>query len=176
MELNWYAIHTLTGKEDEAKRALSQQGIDVFAPMAKEKRPNGGKYRLVDRPFFPRYIFANFDALEQAWKVKHSRGVSGIVCCGDRPSVVPDFLMEELFSRIGNDGYMMQANRPKPTLGYTKGETLVIEQGVWTGHEGIFQGESGERVNLLLSFLGGERVIAFDYSQVSSKVIYTPIY
>lgn len=175
MNKNWYAIHTQAAKEAEAKESLRQHSITVFSPMTKEIRSNGSKRKFVDRPFFPRYIFANFDPSEHSWKVKHSRGVSGIVSCGEAPSVVPEFIMEEMYSLVGDDGYIYQA-KSKKTLGFSLGETLVIDQGVWAGHEGIFQGESNERVNLLLSFLGAQRIVQFDYSEVSSKVTYLPIY
>lgn len=151
----WYALHTHAGKEKTAKSNLISQGIEVFAPKTKVRKPNGAKHRFIDRPFFPRYIFARFPYFDLAHDVRYTRGVSRIVEFGGQPAIVSPEMFDAIRERIV-DGYVVLSDAPKiQPSGFIQGEKVRFCGGAWQGFEGIFQGDIGDdvRVHIMLENL-----------------------
>lgn len=94
--MNWYAIHTLSGKENKARdlllnRAVLQRAwqdsiMEIIIPTEKEYVTRRGKRTVIDKKVFPGYIFVKMFLDRETEKlVQGTEGVSGFVRSGAKP-------------------------------------------------------------------------------------------
>lgn len=143
----WYAIYTKPNEEERAGRNLNAWNVKTFLPKLKEgsgRRRGGGAG--ADRPLFPRYIFARFNASSLLHKVNYTRGICGVVGFGEGPCPVDDFIIEEIQSQIDKDGFV------KLDEDFRSGDDVVIKGGPFGDCRGTVESEDNwDRVTVLLS-------------------------
>lgn len=158
----WYCLRTQTKREHIAASMLSKSmDIEVFSPrLSQIKKTRAGKKRFVEA-MFPGYIFARFKYAEQYRQVMHSQGVTRIVEQADR-RVVPDQVIEELKASIPEG--VIEA--PDPSI--EPGAQIEFVSGSLKGLNGkvLAALPSGQRVQILLDFLGREVQIETDASDI----------
>lgn len=159
---HWYCLRTQTKREHIAASILSNTvTVEVFCPrISQVKKTRTGKKRFVEA-MFPGYIFAKFDYILDYRLVMHSQGVSRIVEQGGR-RVVPDHVINELKDSLP-EGII---NAPDPSL--EKGADVEFISGSLKGLNAkvLARLPSGERVRLLLDFLGREISIEANASDI----------
>ena len=119
--------------------ALARQGFVTYRPMIRPGRP-------ID--LFPGYVFV---CLTDRWYGLLSiPGVVRVLMAGERPSLVPDFIIRELRAREDKQGYVrLPRRRLHP------GQPVRITAGSLLGQCGIHEGSSShERIRILLELLG----------------------
>jgi len=158
----WYCLRTQTKREHIAASVLSNvQSVEVFCPRISQiKKTRTGKKRFVEA-LFPGYIFAKFNYIEDHRLVMHSQGVSRIVEQGGR-RVVPENVIQELKETLP-EGII---TAPDPSL--EKGAEIEFVSGSLKGLNAkvLARLSSGERVQLLLDFLGREIKIEANASDI----------
>ena len=93
----WYAVHTLPFAEARAERQLRRQEFRTFQPKRHKTIRHARKLKMIEAPFFPRYLFIVLDLNRHQWRsVNGTIGVSRLVMCGDRPNPVPHGVVEAL--------------------------------------------------------------------------------
>ncbi len=145
MGSEWYAIRTKPRQEAIAEAFLAQSGLETFYPRI-----------APTKSLFPGYIFTRFNAVTQLRLVKYSKGVSSVVCFGDKPAPVEESLIDAIKARI-KDGLV---RLDPPT--FEKGERVEIKGGPLEGVSGIFDSriKDSDRVVILLNMIAGQsRVI-----------------
>jgi transcription antitermination factor NusG len=85
----WYAIRVSSNWEEPAAQALRGRGIEEFLPLYSQRRNWNGRFRAVERPLFPGYVFGGFDIADRL-SVAHIPGVVDIVSAGRTPVPVAD--------------------------------------------------------------------------------------
>jgi transcriptional antiterminator RfaH len=144
----WYVIHTHRMQEERVGHNLSTLGIETLTPRYVKRRYNNytGEVAHVIKPFFPNYVFAQFDVSKLLHKVRLTRGVHSIVCYGTTPALIDDCIIATIRSRIGEDGYVKIGENLKP------GDEVIIEDGLLKDFRGIFERETSDadRVIILL--------------------------
>ncbi|MEW6210159.1 MAG: transcription termination/antitermination NusG family protein [Acidobacteriota bacterium] len=175
---NWYLLYTRASGEMEAARTLTslaerlKQNIEVFLPLVKERRSKGlYRFRTVEAPLFPRYLFARLDFEHvSAVSIRSSRGVQSIVTFGDQPATVPCCMIEEIRSRIV-DGYVKLEEAPPPDCPFMQGERVEIRTGAFSGLTGVFLSyvPSKQRAMILLDclLLGRNKPVPIPVSNLS---------
>lgn len=150
--LTWYVAHTQPRAEALAKTHLERQGFTVYLPHYAKTRRHARRVDTVTAPLFPRYVFVAMDLDMARWRAIHStRGVQHLICHGDRPASVPDWVIDEIRTRENDDGMvrMLSTEILKP------GDPVRIVAGAFSGHEALFQSASDrDRIVVLLSLLG----------------------
>ena len=145
---SWYALHTHLHQEDRAAANLRAWNIELFYPKTREQRRNAfsGAITCLTKPFFPRYLFARFDADQLLHKVWFTRGVHSVVSFGGTPSPIDDEVIEFLQLRADKDGFIRLGEELKP------GDKVVMKGGMLDSIVGIFEREmnDSERVMILL--------------------------
>ncbi|MDQ1557508.1 MAG: transcriptional antiterminator RfaH [Pyrinomonadaceae bacterium] len=145
----WYAIYTKPLQEDRAGSNLRAWNLETFTPKIQERRYNQftGKPTPVAKPFFPRYIFARFEAETMLHKVSFVRGVQSVVGFGAGPAPIDDELIEIIKSRTGEDGFVNFGEQLK------RGDRVLINDGPVKDFVGIFEREvsASARVVVLLT-------------------------
>lgn len=93
----WYAVNTLPAAELRACANLARQGWQHFCPRVARTIRSGRRVKTELRPLFPGYVFVALDPLRDAWRsVDGTFGVRHIIRSGDRPSPLPEGVVEAL--------------------------------------------------------------------------------
>lgn len=168
----WYVVQTQPVREYLARDKLVEQGFDIYLPQCLERRhvrrPGGSIVIKQEQPLFPRYCFARFDLATTEWRaIEDTMGVSRLLAIGDRPLPIRAGVVEKLQARIeAAGGFALLRRDGRPSAGFRENQRVRVNCGAFEGFEGLFQRESGERVFVLLDFLGGVRTIPFAVSAV----------
>lgn len=74
-------------------------------PRVRVRRPTkDGRAAYRIRPYLPGYILVRFDRERDAWaSINGTRGVGGLIMCGDLPSRMRRGVVEEMIRLIGDD-------------------------------------------------------------------------
>jgi transcriptional antiterminator RfaH len=163
----WYLIHTKPSHEALAQANLERQGFGVYFPRALQSVQvrQGCRERIV--PLFPRYLFLQVHASEQALApVRSTVGVSGIVRFGSEYTVVPDRVVEELQARADRETGL---HRLKSSI-FARGTPVTVSFGSCDAIEGVFEREAGaERVVVLLNLLGQDASVCVPIGSVYAR-------
>ena len=161
---HWYAVMTKPRCEHRVAGLLEQRGFEVFAPSIWY---TGARGKLLEKPFFPRYVFARFDWLDQGDRsIQWTPGVSQIVNFGGQPAILGDGVVSYLRSRIeGLDG--------DEFLKIAPGSPVRVISGPFRDYEAIFEAHVNgrERVSILLNMLGQQTRVSLslkDIDQIAS--------
>jgi transcriptional antiterminator RfaH len=103
-------------------------------------------------PLFPCYLFARFDFELECARLRYTRGLQGVVCFGDQPAIVPEWLITELKQRCELGPVELPERRLLP------GEPVLVVDGPFRDFEGVFDRHlpGTERVAILLRTMGRE--------------------
>jgi hypothetical protein len=92
----WYAIYTRPKEEERAANNLMVWGVETLTTRIKERRLNefSSNPTYIDKPLFPRYTFALFNAGTLPRKFHYTRGVHYVVSIGNNPLKVNIVIVE----------------------------------------------------------------------------------
>jgi transcriptional antiterminator RfaH len=151
----WYVLRSKPRKESALSRYAKANGHEVFYPTIPVKPVNPRSSRI--RPYFPGYLFLLTALTEVGESTFHWMPYSqGLVRVGDEPAPVADLVVRALRVRVEEIWRAGGLISPE----WTKGERVVIRQGVFEGYEGIFDVRlpGSARVRVLLKMLNDRYV------------------
>ena len=165
----WLLVYTKAQEEQKAKRNLQNQGFEIFLPLIAVTRSNQPKSKTL-KAMFPRYLFVRINTELDKWnRIKSTRGVSHLVVFGQRVAEIPNQMIVYLKSKADENDIFRQNIMRKE---FQKGDTLVIEKGVFKNIEAIFLAKkSKERVRLLLRFVNHQITADVPASDIGEKEI-----
>ena len=152
MAKRWYAIHTLSGSEETAKRALevriAQYSLEdrfgtVLVPSETVVDPK--TKRKVTRRFYPGYMLAEMELDNETWfLVKNTPKIMGFVGGSRNPPPVPDEEVLRITRMLSTD------EEPKTIFDFSLGEEVRLTEGRYASMRGtieeIFDGRGKLRV------------------------------
>ncbi len=153
----WYALRSKPNKEDFLAKQLEAYDVDVFFPRIHVKPVNPRSRKT--RPYFPNYLFVHVDLdVVKLSTLRWVPGASGLVSFDGEPAPVPDLLITALERQV--DLINTASRELTMTSNLKHGDTVVIQDGPFAGHEAIFDLRlSGQdRVRVLLNFLQARQV------------------
>lgn len=106
----WHAVMTKAGCEAKADLEIRRLGFMTFYPFEKvrqkRKIPNRNAHQIVDveRPLYPRYLFALVRDGQSVRPINDAAPVSCIVSTKGAPLRIPDATITLLMDRCGEDG------------------------------------------------------------------------
>ncbi len=159
----WYLAQVKPGGMDLAIRNLGRQNVVVFLPLYEATRRSKGKFVTSSKPLFPGYLFIAQSVNDRQWQaINNTRGISKLVCFGDKPSQVPSALISELMSRYN------QAEHLPHLESFNNGDEVRLTQGPFSELVAkVDQVCSEQRIWLLLDILG--RTTRISVSQQSIR-------
>jgi len=165
----WHLLMTKPREDERAESHLLNQDYELFRPMIRQFKIQGGKQVAVTEPLFPRYLFIRLDDVLGNWsKIRSTRGVARMVRFTDMPAKVPDSLIEELRSQCIEDN-IIDTTKDRPFV-FEKGDEIEITEGSFRGLKAIIKAQVAEdRVLLLLNLLGKEQELEISLNQVKSS-------
>jgi transcriptional antiterminator NusG len=174
VDKKWYAVHTYSGFEDQVKIGLeeriSSSGLkkyfgEIIIPKEDviEKSTKGIKKR-VQRKFLPGYIFVNMEINTETWHLlKGTPKVTGFVGDQLNPQYVDESEIEKIKAQI-NEGI----KRPKSKIEFSKGDSVKIIDGPFSGFNGIIDDIKLDKnkLEVLVSIFGRATPVELDFTQV----------
>jgi transcription antitermination factor NusG len=137
----WFALQIRSRWEGTTAGLLRGKGLETLLPTYTTKRKWSDRFKVVESPLFPGYIFCRFD-VHNRLPVLITPGVISVVGRGKTPIAVDDAEILSIQAAIGS-GIRME---PWPYVEI--GERVRIKDDVLNGMEGI-----------LTSFKGSHRVV-----------------
>lgn len=151
----WYVFHSKPRSEEFLWKQCCLRNFDSYYPCI-DAHPVNPRARKV-LPYFPGYLFINVD-LDVVGRSMLERlpGGVGLVSFGDEPAAISDSLITSIKQRIE----CLRVLETEPRVTFRKGDTVKVDEGVFSGYEGIFDVRlSGtERVRILLSLLDRRQI------------------
>jgi transcriptional antiterminator RfaH len=160
LTMDWCLVETKPRAEATASYWLNRLGLQVFCPSylkTRCNRRNTRKIETVPAPLFPRYVFVR--GTVRRTEVESTIGCSRLFTHGDgEPQRLSDTIINLIRQRIDpHTGYIPATPEGEPILAqFTKDQTLRIKEGPYTDLTGLFLRSEGDRVRVLLSFMGGK--------------------
>ena len=151
----WYVLRSKPRKETALSRYAKANGHEIFFPTMPVKPVNPRASKI--RPYFPGYLFLRTSLPEVGESTFHWMPYSqGLVRVGGEPAPVADLVVRALRARVSE---IWQAGGLTSSE-WTKGERVVVRQGMFEGYEGIFdiQLPGNARVRVLLKMLNDRYV------------------
>jgi transcriptional antiterminator RfaH len=159
----WYCVRTHARREHVAAAQLRQcPGIEVFLPCIRYERPTRSARIWTTEALFQNYLFARCDLACRGRRIRHAHAVRDVVRFGSRCPIIPDRVIEELRSAMGQKDTRVVANSFDP------GETVRIAGGPFHDLEAVVirAMPSQQRVAVLLNFLGRQTTVEIDDTQL----------
>ena len=168
----WYVVHTYAGHERKVALTLKQRvesaGMQnkvfkVLVPTQKKIVISEGKKRNIDERLFPGYIIVNMALEDESWyMVRSTRGVTGFVGAGTKPTPLPETEVNTLMK-------FMRMEAPKFEAKFSLGDAVRITDGPFTDFLGKVDEVNHEqgKVKVLVSVFGRETPVELDFLQVT---------
>ena len=158
----WYVVHARPHAEKRANLHLREQGFATFLPLHQKTVRHARKFRTIEAPFFPRYLFVQMDVGRDRWRSIHgTTGVSHLIMEGDLPKPVPLGVVEGMTAAANPAGLMSGVPRLSP------GEAVRVVRGPLSGLVGrLVALDEKQRVKVLLDILGKETGVAIEATRV----------
>jgi transcription elongation factor/antiterminator RfaH len=160
---SWFLVHTLPRSEKRAQMHLRAQGFKTYLPQFLKTIRHARKFRMVQAPLFPRYIFIILDLKRDRWlSVRSTIGVSCLFSCAGYPIPAPAGIVESLIE------HGSVANLALLDTKLNKGQPVRILSGPFADLVGTLDrlDEAG-RVRVLLNIMGGAVPIALHRSALA---------
>jgi transcriptional antiterminator RfaH len=162
----WYVVQTHPHAEAKAASHLERQGYSIYLPRYLKRRRHARRVEIVPAPLFPRYLFVAIDVLTQRWRsIQSTIGVARLVCSGEEPAVLPAAVVNELWTRQNEAGFIQLDLRPR----FSSGDKIRVVEGVFAASLGLFEGMADrERVAILLDLLGRKVRVVLDGDAIAA--------
>ena len=90
----WFVVWTESRAEKMVESRIASLGLEPWLPTVTERRRWSDRWREVETPLFPGYLFARPAA--QWHTVLHTPGVLTVVKSGGRPAQISDNFIQQL--------------------------------------------------------------------------------
>ena len=163
----WYCLQARPKHEHIAAAHLRMlEGVTVFCPRIKFKRPTRQGLVWVTEAMFPGYLFAHFELVTMHRQVRYAHGVSDIVRFGDRYPAIDDEALAPLWDHTGLTG-VKQLNYE-----LSEGDRVTVVEGAFLGLDALVTQvlPAKQRVKVLMDFLGRKMEAEVQYSSVLHHV------
>jgi transcription antitermination factor NusG len=160
-ESPWFALVVRSRWERSAATSLASKGYDCLLPVSKERRRWSDRWKELELPLFPGYLFSRFQAYERA-AVLSAPGVLSIVGIGRVPTPVDS-------KEIAAVQLVAQTGFPARPWSYVEvGEVVRLDRGPLQGLTGIvLQRKSESKLILSVTLLKRSIAVEIDREWVS---------
>ena len=165
----WYCLRSQSKHEHIAAAHVRMlEGVTVFCPRIRFKRPTRQGLVWVTEAMFPGYLFAHFDLGEKHRQVRYAHCVIGIVQFGNHYPIIEERALAFLRDETG------MAEVKELTYELVQGDQVKIVGGIFAGLEAVVTQilSAKERVRILMDFLGRQMEAEVERSSVLPQAIH----
>ena len=176
MSMQWYAVHTFTGQENNIKKRLEQmierEGVQdkfgrILVPVREVVSNVRGKRRVSVQNLFPAYIIIEMELDELTQHLVST--INGVTHFGGmtRASRVPIPLRQSEVDRLlGVDPE--NSIEGEIQIPYTIGEQVCIKEGPFKGFVGVVDEIMENKIKVMVSVFGRSTPVELAFNQVES--------
>ena len=126
----WFAIRVKSNFEKKVAAGLRNKGLEEFLPLYQSRRRLSDRYKTVELPLFPGYLFCRLD-LEHRLPLLTTVGFLYIVSVGSKPVPVDE-------GEIAAVQFVVRSGLPAmPWPSLAIGQRVRLESGPLCGLEGV---------------------------------------
>jgi transcription antitermination factor NusG len=151
---SWFAVRVKSNCEKIVVEAATQKGYESFLPLYRCRRRGYDRFRDLDLPLFPGYVFCRFDVRHRLPLITMP-SVVHIVGFGKVPVAVDDAEIDSLRVMVHSGLALL----PWPFL--ETGQRVSIEEGPLRGIEGVIKEIKGSD-HLIISITLLQRAVAVE--------------
>lgn len=157
----WFALQVRSRWEGTTAGLLQGKGLETLLPTYTSKRKWSDRFKIVESPLFPGYVFCRFD-IHNRLPVLITPGVISVVGRGKSPIAVDDTEIFSVQAAIRSGVHM----EPWPYV--QVGERVRVKSDVLDGMEGILTSFKGShRVIISVSLLRRSVALEIDRSRIT---------
>jgi transcriptional antiterminator NusG len=174
MAKKWYVVHTYSGFENKAKKALEERIKleelgelfgQIMIPMENVVEMVKGEKRTSKRKFFPGYILVEMELNDRTKHlVKNTPKVTGFLG-GDplNPSPVSEREIKQLTQQVEQG-----TQAPKPKVQFAEGDAVRVIDGPFSNFNGTIEEVQSDKqkVRVQISIFGRATPVTLDFMQV----------
>lgn len=158
----WYTLYTKPHCEHQVVTGMHSRGIETYLPELKSQQiSKQGK----KEPLFPCYLFVKIDLDKVGIShLQWTPGLRRILTFDARPTPVPESVIRLIQHKLAE----METSGKRPKHSFHPGDMVRITEGPMQDLLAVFEGPTtpGERVHVLLTFLGTVRRLRVNVSQL----------
>ncbi|MGI6240002.1 MAG: transcription termination/antitermination protein NusG [Christensenellales bacterium] len=166
-DLKWYVVHTYSGYENKVKanleKAVENNGMqdlitEVQVPTEEVVEIKNNKRRTVQRKVLPGYVMVKMNMTNESWYiVRNTRGVTGFVGAGNKPTPITD-----------EDFATMFETKPPTSIDIAVGDSVRILAGLFENFTGrvVKMDEANQTVSVMVNMLKRETAVDLQYDEV----------
>lgn len=160
--VEWRLVQVRPNADGIAIKNIERQGFCAFRPLEIVTSIRGGQFVSRLRSFFPGYMFAGYVGPGAPWSAINSTyGVARLVKFGDRPTAVPNRLVDELKAACDDKGVICLASK------IVVGANVEVASGSLAGFVGEVERLTPDRRALvLIEFLGKQTRVKLPVAQL----------
>jgi transcriptional antiterminator RfaH len=130
----WFVIWAESRAEKKVEKRLAALGLSPWLPIVKERHRWSDRWREVECPLFPGYLFAQ--ATNADWpQILRTPGVLTVITEGGKPALLADSFVTALREAIGREGVAPEVVTER--INYAPGDEVIVQDGALRGVRGI---------------------------------------
>ena len=130
----WFVIWAESRAEKKVEKRIAALGLSPWLPIVKERHRWSDRWREVECPLFPGYLFAR--AANADWhQILRTPGVLTVVKEGGKAALLADSFVTTLRNAIEREGVVPEAVTER--VDYAPGDEVIVQEGVLRGVRGI---------------------------------------
>jgi len=173
MAKQWYIIHTYSGHEAKAMKALLERAKvagmedkfdEVLIPEETVVEVVKGEKRTSKRKYFPGYILVRMDLTDETWHVvRGTPKITGFVGGDKKPPPISDEEVARMTQQI-REG----ASKPRPKIMFEEGENVRVVNGPFANFSGFVDEVmvEKEKLRVMVQVFGRATPVVLDYTNV----------
>lgn len=154
--MHWHALYVRSRHEKSVYAQLDAKTADVFLPLYSKKQKWADRWKIVQLPLFPGYVFCRFDASGRS-SVLATSGVIDVVRTGSQPAAIDECEIEAIHQVVRSP----LLAEPYPDL--VKGKRVMMSEGPLKGLSGtLIEVRKGLRLVISVELLRRSVLIEID--------------
>ena len=166
-DIKWYVVHTYSGYENKVRdsllKAVENNGmqdkiVDVQIPVEEAVEIKNNKRRTVQRKLLPSYVIVKMEMTNETWYVvRNTRGVTGFVGAGNKPTPLSETDFASVFDSV-----------PQTRIDIQVGDNVRILSGLFENFSGKVTeiDLENQKIKVVVPMLKRETDVELAYDEV----------
>ena len=165
--IKWYVVHTYSGYENKVKvnleksvenNGLQDKIVEVCIPVEEAVEIKNNRRRVVQHKLLPGYVLVKMEMTNETWYiVRNTRGVTGFVGAGNKPSPLSETDFASVFDSV-----------PQTRIDIQVGDDVRILSGLFENFTGkVTQIDlENQKIHVVVPMLKRETDVELGYDEV----------
>lgn len=155
--MDWYVAFTKPQCEARVAEGLARIGVETYHPVIKVSVRRRHVRRIIERPLFPRYLFADGFSFDQ----RRIDGLFGFISTAGSPVKIAGSVVDEIRDRVAAGEFDVRKRKR-----FAVGMRAKILDGPFEGITGQVETANERRVTLLIECLSGRVPVSIAVEQL----------